>query len=121
MKYSNKGGRPKSLPHKKKSYQLNIKLASMDYLILTIRANNANMSKPDYVRKAIMSSQVVGRLTPSENDLIRELTNMGNNLNQLAKRANQAGFNVVQNDYFNLATKLDDVLEMLRNGSKDNS
>lgn len=98
-----------------------MKLAAIDYLCLTTRANSANMSKPDYVRKAIMSSRVVGRLTPRENEIIRDLTNMGNNLNQIAKKANQAGFKVMQSDYFNLAIKIDDVLEMLRNGSKDNS
>lgn len=92
----------------------------MDYLILSIRATNANMSKPDYVRKAIVSSRVVGRLTPRENDQIRELINMGNNLNQLAKRANQAGFPVVQNSYFDLAIKIDNVIEKIRDGSKDN-
>ena len=46
---------------------------------------------------------------------------MGNNLNQIAKKANQAGYDGASKIYFDLATKIDDVITRFRNGGKDNS
>lgn len=121
MNYNNKGGRPISPPERKKTHQVNVKLNDMDYFRLQVRAENANMSIPDYVRNSIVDSKVVGRLSVYDNNLIRELTNMGNNLNQIAKKANQAGFDVVYKAYFNLAANIDEVIDKIRYGSKNNS
>ena len=121
MNYSNRGGRPKSTKDKKRSRQVNIKFNSMEFLILTIRAGNAKMKIPDYVRNCIAQSEVIARLSVSENNIIRELINMGNNLNQIAKKANQAGYDGVSKIYFDLAAKIDNVITRFRDGGKDNS
>jgi hypothetical protein len=40
---------------------------------------------------------------------------MGNNLNQIARRANKEGYTDAREEYLRLANKIDDVIEDMRN------
>jgi hypothetical protein len=44
---------------------------------------------------------------------------MGNNLNQIARRANAAGYTGVREEYLWLADKIDNVIEMMENDGKN--
>ncbi|MDR2913904.1 MAG: MobC family plasmid mobilization relaxosome protein [Tannerella sp.] len=50
------------------------------------------MKATQYVREMILKGKIKFRFTLEELDLMRKLSGEANNLNQIAKKANQAGF-----------------------------
>ena len=68
------------------------------------------MPRTVFARLAINGCKVYQRLTPEEMDCIRKLAGMGNNLNQIARRANAAGYTDARSEYLYLADKIDKVL-----------
>ncbi|MDH6343758.1 hypothetical protein M2480_002923 [Parabacteroides sp. PFB2-12] len=121
MKEQNKGGRPRKELNQKRKYQVNVKLMTGEYYFLKSLAKSAALPINDYVRQCIKSSSVMPRITPEENDLIRKLIGMANNLNQIAKKANQAGYNTIRTEYLFLADSIDDLIDTIRNDSKNNN
>ena len=111
-----KGGRPSKELHKKRKYQVNIKLMTEEYYSLKARANAASMPINDFVRNAIQHSEVKQRLTPEVNDHIRKLSGMANNLNQIAKRANQVGYEDIRNEYLYLVENIDNLINSIKHG-----
>jgi hypothetical protein len=109
-----KGGRPSKELHKKRKYQVNIKLMTEEYYTLKARANEAAMPINDFVRNAIKHSEVKQRLTPEANDYIRKLCGIANNLNQIAKRANQVGYEDIRNEYLYLAENIDNLINFIK-------
>jgi len=107
------GRRPKEL-HQKRRYQINIKLMTDEFYDLKSKANNAALPVNDYIRGCIKQSIVIQRLTPEINELIRKLCGMANNLNQIAKRANQAGYNNIRNEYLFMAEQIDELLNFIK-------
>ena len=107
------GRRPKEL-HQKRRYQINIKLMTDEFYDLKSKANNAALPVNDYIRGCIKQSIVIQRLTPEINELIRKLCGMANNLNQIAKRANQAGYNKIRNEYLFMAEQIDELLNFIK-------
>ncbi|WP_280647814.1 MULTISPECIES: plasmid mobilization relaxosome protein MobC [unclassified Dysgonomonas] len=49
------------------------------------------MKVTQYAREMTLKGSIKSRFTLEELDLMRKLSGMGNNLNQIAKKANQAG------------------------------
>lgn len=109
-----KGGRPPKEQHRKRKYQVNIKLMTEEYFTLKARANEAALPINDFVRNSIQNSVVKQRLTPEVNDCIRKLSGMANNLNQIAKRANQVGYEDIRNEYLYLADNIDILINSIR-------
>ena len=64
----------------------------------------------DFVRSCSKRNITQPRISPEENVLIRDLRNMGNNLNQIAKRAKQAGLDNIKMDYFRLAESMSTII-----------
>lgn len=113
------GGRPTKDLGEKRSYMLSIKLDTREYYSLKAKANLAKISRSEYVRQCIAGSIIRPRLTPELNDYIRKLSGMGNNLNQIARRANAEGYINARQEYFYLANKIDKVIELIENDGKD--
>jgi hypothetical protein len=61
------------------------------------------MTKTELARRAIIGCQIRQRLTAEQMDCIRKLSGMGNNLNQIARRANAEGYTNVRSEYLYLA------------------
>lgn len=120
MKEKSNGRPPKNL-HEKRKYQVNIKLITSEYYLLKSLAIEASLPINDYIRACIKSSQVIQRLTPENNNHIRKLTGMANNLNQIAKKANQAGYADVRTEYLFLADNIDNIIEMIKDDSKNSN
>jgi hypothetical protein len=70
-------------------------------------------------RLAITGCQIRQRLTPEQMDSIRKLSGMGNNLNQIARRANAEGYTNARSEYFYLADKIDNVINQLEDDSQN--
>jgi predicted DNA binding CopG/RHH family protein len=90
-------GRPPK-EKEKLSCSINLKLTAEDFKIIRDKAQELGMKATQYVREMVLKGKVKSRFTLEELDLMRKLSGMANNLNQIAKKANQAGFNRVGNE-----------------------
>ena len=114
-----KGGRPKLSPAEKLKYRIAVNLCTKDFYALKAKATQAGMTYTELARLAITDCQIRQRLTPEQMDCIRKLSGMGNNLNQIAKRANIEGYYNNRNEYLYLADKIDKVINQMENDSKN--
>jgi hypothetical protein len=113
------GGRPKLSPAEKLKYRIAVNLCTKDYYALKAKATQAGMTCTELARLAITGCQIIQRLTLEQMDCIRKISGMGNNLNQIARKANTEGYINVRNEYLYLADKIDNALTLLENDSKD--
>jgi len=77
------------------------------------------MTPTEVARKAIIGCQILERLTPEQMNHIRTLSGMGNNLNQIARKANAEGYANARSEYLYLAEIIDNVINKIDNGSKN--
>lgn len=92
-----KRGRP-AKEKEKLNFSINLKLTEADFNSIKDKAEKIGMKATRYAREMVLKGRVKSRFTLEELDLMRKLSGIANNLNQLAKRANQAGFNRVGNE-----------------------
>lgn len=90
-KVSSKMGRP--IKEKGKlSTSINLKLTEENYKSVKEKAGKLGMRATQYAREMTLKGCVKSRFTLEELDLMRKVSGMANNLNQIAKKANQEGF-----------------------------
>lgn len=82
-----KGGRPKASTVSRKSKTVGVCFCEHEHYAIRHRATKAKLPISVYCHDAILSGVIVEPLKKEELELLRNLTNMGNNLNQLAKSA----------------------------------
>ena len=119
MMKDKKGGRPKLSPAEKLKYRIAVNLCTKDYYALKAKASQAGMTCTEVARLAITGCQIRQRLTPEQMDYIRKLSGMGNNLNQITRKANVEGYTNVRSEYLYLADKIDNVINTMENDSKN--
>ncbi|WP_108823635.1 plasmid mobilization relaxosome protein MobC [Dysgonomonas sp. Marseille-P4361] len=76
----------------KLSVSINLKLTEADYNSIKEKAEKLRLTPTQYAREMTLKGSVKNRFSLEELDLIRKVAGMANNLNQLAKKANQEGF-----------------------------
>ncbi|MFR9592498.1 MAG: plasmid mobilization relaxosome protein MobC, partial [Rikenellaceae bacterium] len=92
MRMKKIGGRP-TLPESQiRSIPLNIRLNLVESVKLQESAKAAGISVSEYARQAIIRGKIEPRISPETMGLIRRLCGMDNNLNQIARQANAAGY-----------------------------
>lgn len=114
-----RGGRPAKKLGEKRRYTVSVKLDTREYVSLKTKANSAGISRSEYIRQSISRSVIRSRLTPELNTHIRKLAGIGNNLNQIARKANAEGYTNARSEYLYLADKIDNVIKDIRDDSKD--
>jgi len=119
MMKNKKGGRPKLSPSEKLKYRIAVNLCTEDYYVLKAKAAQTKMTCTEIARLAIIGCQIRQRLTPEQMDCIRKLYGMGNNLNQIARKANAEGYSNTRSEYFYLADKIDNVVNLIEDDSKN--
>lgn len=92
-----KRGRP-AKEKEKLNFSINLKLTETDFNSVKDKAEKLGMKATRYAREMVLKGGVKSRFTLEELNLMRKLSGIANNLNQLAKRANQAEFNRVGNE-----------------------
>ena len=91
MEQKNKGGRPTKTLSEKRKYQVLLRLNTMEYYTLLGKAREASISRTEFLRLLITNAEVKSRIKPEEMQLIRTVSGMANNLNQIAHRLNAFG------------------------------
>lgn len=109
----NKGGRPKKGTADKLKYRLTVKMATSDYYMLKGKARSAGISASEFMRQCMRNGQVKERLTSEHMDYVRKLCGMANNLNQLAHKANAAGFVTVKMECRVLVARVEELLNLI--------
>jgi hypothetical protein len=119
MMKDKKGGRPKLSPAEKLKYRIAVNLCTKDYYALKAKATQVGMTCTELARQAIIGCQIRQRLTPEQMDCIRKISGIGNNLNQIARKANAEGYSNARSEYLYLADRIDNTLTLLENGSEN--
>ena len=114
MKAHNKGGRPVKEDIEKRRYRVNLMLNTEEYLTLASKAADACLSFKDYLRAIIPKAEIRQRLSTEAMGQIRQLAGMANNLNQIAHRANAAGYRDARTEYLFLSDKIDNLLNLMQ-------
>lgn len=111
--------RPRKMESEKLKYRVVTRFKTGDYFELKAKARTANMRLSSYLKLCATQSVITPRLSPEEMGYIRNICNMGNNLNQIAKRANEAGYSYVAQVHRNIQRGLNDAVNMMQNGGKN--
>ena len=119
MMKNKKGGRPKLSSVEKLKYRIAVNLCTKDFYALKAKSTQAGKTCTEVARLAITGCQIRQRLTPEQMDCIRKLSGMGNNLNQITRKANAEGYINARTEYLYLANKIDNVITQIENDSKD--
>lgn len=84
-------GRP-TKGKEKLSTSVNLKLTEEDYKSVKEKAERLGMKTTQYAREMTLKGQVKNSFSLEELDLMRKLSGMANNLNQLTKKAHTDGY-----------------------------
>ena len=103
-------GRPQVSTLKRLTKSVTVKFSKPDYEMLRRRSKNANRTLAEYIRDSAFDAQIVAKHSTEDATIIRNLTGMANNLNQLTKLSHQTGFYRTKNVIMELLAKLKEVL-----------
>lgn len=82
----------------KKIHVVSVRLNDNQYATALAKANESGRKQSDYWRLALLNTNIKAIAKPDDMVILRQIGSMANNLNQLAKRANEAGFKLVKWD-----------------------
>ena len=111
--------------HRKRKRMLNVFLLDEELAILEAKADEAEITKSEYVRNMILFGNVFERTNFTREEaqaILYELNRIGNNLNQVAYRANanktidDRDFNDLFQNYVELLSAYDSFLRGKNNG-----
>lgn len=80
----------------KKHHVVSVRLNDDQYATALAKANESGRKLSDYWRRALLNTTIKAIAKPDDMVILRQIGSMANNLNQLAKRANEAGFKLVK-------------------------
>ena len=104
-----KGGRPPN--PQKRDKQITVLFSGVEYLAIKRRAQTARLPLSDYCRQLVLTGKAEARLTPEQNTLLNQVASLGNNLNQIAKRANTDGIRSIAIEASRLLGQLGQLLD----------
>jgi len=88
-------------------------MATEEYYSLKAKARSAGVNRSEFIRLCIRSSVVKQHLTSEHLGYIRQLSGMANNVNQIAHKANAAGYSAVHKYCLSLNERLDNVIKKI--------
>ncbi len=111
-------GRPRVSGVCKLSKAVTVKFSKIDYERLCRRSRQANLTLAEFIRVSAFETTITARHSAEETAVIRSLTGMANNLNQLTRLSHQAGFHRTQRTVTELLQKLKEIIVRYRNGER---
>lgn len=103
-------GRPKK-EKTKLSCSINLKLTEKDFKSVKEKAEKLGMKATQHAREMVLKGSVKLRFSLEDLDLMRKLSGMANNLNQIAKQANKSGFSVSAMEVMGIVAKIKKLLD----------
>ena len=114
MEQKNKGGRPTKTLSEKRKYQVLLLLNTMEYYTLLGKAREASVTRTEFLRRLITKAEVKARIKPEEMQLIRTVSGMANNLNQIAHRLNSFDISTLNEDLNALKVLFHELIKRLK-------
>lgn len=114
-----KGGRPKKSPVTRKDKTIAVCFSEPELYAIRHRATKANLSLSVYCHDAILDGEIKEPLKKEELETLRNLSNMGNNLNQLTKTAKFLGVKRLENEAQNLFNQIQNIINKLSDDWKN--
>ena len=109
-------GRPRVSGVCKLSKAVTVKFSKIDYERLCRRSRQANLTLAEFIRVSAFETTITAKHSADETAVIRSLTGMANNLNQLTRLSHQAGFHRTQRTVTELLQKLKEIIVRYRYG-----
>ena len=103
-------GRPQVSTLKRLTKSVTVKFSKSDYEKRRHRSKNANRTLAEYIRDAAFEARIVAKHSAEDATVIRNLTGMANNLNQLTKLSHQTGFYRTKNIVMEVLEKLKSIM-----------
>lgn len=103
----------------KKIHVVSVRLNDNQYATALAKANESGRKLSDYWRRALLNTTIKAIAKPDDMVILRQIGSMANNLNQLAKRANEAGFKLVKWDVEALCKQIKSLYYHLSHDWKD--
>ena len=114
MEQKNKGGRPTKTLSEKRKYQVLLRLNTMEYYTLLGKAREASITRTEFLRRLIAKAEVKAHIKPEEMQLIRTVSGMANNINQIAHRLNAFGISALNEDLNALKQLIHELMKRLK-------
>ncbi len=114
-----KGGRPKKSSVSRKSKTIGVCFSEPELYAIRHRAAKANLPISVYCHDAILNGAIKEPLKKEELELLRNLSNMGNNLNQLTKTARFLSVKRLENEAQNLFNQIQNIINKLSDDWKN--
>ena len=111
--YKKKGGRPPIGRVRKLSKSVTVKFSKPSYEALRLRARKANRKLAEYIRESALNGEVASGHNAETVAIAKNLIGMANNLNQLAHKANAAGFATVRLECRVLVARIEELLNRI--------
>jgi predicted DNA binding CopG/RHH family protein len=111
-----KGGRPKKSSTVRKSKTIGVCFSEPELYAIKHRAAKANLPISIYCHDAILDGIIKEPIKKEDMEVLKGLSNMGNNLNQLVKNARFIGTKRLENQ---AQIVLKDIMEIINNLSDD--
>ncbi len=114
-----KGGRPKANSVSRKSKTIGVCFSEPELYAIRHRSANAKLPVSVYCHDAILDGVIKEPLKKEELDVLRNLSNMGNNLNQLAKSAKFLNAKRLENEALPLLEAINTIINKLSDDWKN--
>lgn len=88
----NKGGRPPKNESDLRNNHVKVGFTDLEFDTVQYKAQQVGKRNSNYIHDAALNARVRSHINEEQVELVRNVAKMGNNLNQIAKKANQSGF-----------------------------
>ena len=88
---------------RKRNIRIQVRLNDIEYAKLLDDTTKSNENISDYIRKIIMEKEIKEKPDYEFYEVMKQLSKIGVNLNQIAHKANST--NVIDKDYYNQESK----------------
>ena len=105
-----KGGRPKKPEEELRIYPVKVYFDEANHRKLMNRSRRTGQPLSTIVYELVINGYIREPFTKEEISLLRQLSGMSNNLNQLARQANTHGFQSVGVEVSSVVSKIDNLL-----------
>lgn len=111
-----KGGRPRKDENERRSRHVKVGFTPLEFDTVEYKARQAGQQNADYIHDAALDARVQPRINDEQLELVRKVAGMGNNLNQIAHKANTAGYPHVSQHLKSLISELSALLRRILRG-----
>jgi hypothetical protein len=106
-------------PFRKKSKTVGVCFSEKEYAALKLRVRKANLPIGVYCHDAVLYAKVTETVIKEDISVLKSLTSMGNNLNQLTRLAHTYGLVSLQKDALNLFISIKEIINKLSDDWKN--